>query len=195
MALAPKYGKTNTINFLTMENNAIPPSAWITRFADLVPAGGRVLDVAAGSGRHSELFLTLGHPVTAVDHDTTRLSQRLGQSPNIEIITSDLEDGSAWPFENRQFSAVIVCNYLFRPIMAQLRDSLAPGGVLIYETFAEGHERLGRPRNPDFLLLDGELLQHCANGFQVVAYEHGRIDDPAPAIKQRICAINSAKRV
>lgn len=174
-----------------MENNTIPPSAWVTRFAHLVAAGGRVLDVAAGGGRHSEFFLGLDHPVCAVDRDTTALTQRLGQAANIEIITADLEDGSPWPLGNRQFSAVVVCNYLFRPIMARLRDSLAPGGVLIYETFAQGHERLGRPRNPDFLLQDGELLQYFAAGLQVVAYEFGRNDDPAPAIKQRICAVNS----
>jgi SAM-dependent methyltransferase len=174
-----------------MENNSIPPSAWIKRFAHLVPAGGRVLDVAAGGGRHSAFFLALGHPVTAVDRDTNTLTQRLAQARDIEIIAADLEDGSPWPLQNRQFSAVIVCNYLFRPIMAQIRDSVAPGGVLIYETFAQGHERLGRPRNPDFLLRDGELLQIFAAGLQVVAYEYGQNDDPAPAIKQRICAVNA----
>lgn len=175
-----------------MENNTIPPSDWIERFAHLVPTGGEVLDVAAGAGRHSELFLALGHRVTAVDRDTAALSQRLGQVPGIEIVTADLEDGSAWPLGNRQFSAVIVCNYLFRPIMSQLCDSLLPGGVLLYETFAEGHEELGRPRNPDFLLLEGELQEHFAGSLQVIAYEHGRSDAPAPAIKQRICAINPA---
>lgn len=175
-----------------MENNTIPPSAWIKRFAHLISPSGRVLDVAAGGGRHSGFFLDLGHPVTAVDRDTRALSQRLGRIRDIEIITANLEDGSPWPLEKRQFAAVVVCNYLYRPIMALLRGSLAPGGVLIYETFSQGQERLGRPRNPDFLLHDGELLEHFGAGLRVVAYECGQTGDPTPAIKQRICAINSA---
>lgn len=158
-------------------------SPWVIRFAPLVAAGGAVLDVAAGGGRHARYLAQRGHPVTALDRDTAALAQ----APGVTAIQADLEDGSPWPLAGRKFAGVIVTNYLHRPLFPRLADSLLPGGVLICETFALGNEAFGRPRNPDFLLRPGELLQAFA-GLTVIAYEHGRIDSPHPKVVQRICA-------
>ncbi len=163
------------------------PSAWVARFADLVPAGGTVLDVAAGAGRHARLFARRGCHVTAIDRDGEALGG-LAREAGIESILADLEDGSPWPLAGRRFDAVIVVNYLHRPLLPVLLDAVAPGGVLIYETFAKGNEAFGHPRNPDFLLDDGELLEAARGRLRVVAYEHGKLAAPRPAVVQRICA-------
>ncbi|MFT5485912.1 MAG: SAM-dependent methyltransferase [Paracoccaceae bacterium] len=162
-----------------------PPSPWVERCAALIPAGGTVLDIACGTGRHADLFTVAGYRVTAIDRDTSRLIPRAG----IEIVEADLEGDNPWPLRGRTFDGIIVTNYLHRPLFPILIDSLNPGGALIYETFAIGNEHLGRPHNPDFLLLDGELLNAVTGKLSVVAYEAGRTDDPAPAIVQRLAAI------
>ncbi len=172
----------------------MPPSDWIRRFAHLVPAGGQVLDVAAGGGRHSRYFLDLGHPVVAVDIDIGKLAD-IGQRDGVEIIRADLEGDNAWPFPNRTFEAIVVTNYAHRPIFADLVASLAPGGVLIYESFGLGNERYGRPRSPDFLLRPGELWQAFAPELQIVAYEHGYEASPRQSIRQRIAAVAGAEPV
>ena len=123
----------------------------MARFADLVPAGGRVLDVACGGGRHARFFLERGHPVTVVDRDTSGVAD-LHDDPDVEILEFDLEAGKPWPFAGRAFEGVVVTNYLWRPILADIVAAVAPGGVLLYETFARGQERFGQPHNPDFLL-------------------------------------------
>ena len=176
---------------MTIASSLPPPSAWVKRCAPLTAPGGSVLDVACGKGRHSDMFAAAGHDVTAIDKDTSRLVPRAG----IEIIEADLENGSPWPLAGHRFDCVIVTNYLYRPLFPILINSLNPGGVLIYETFAIGNEHLGRPRNPDFLLLDGELLEAVAGTLAVIAYEAGRIDDPAPAIVQRIAAIKKDREL
>lgn len=165
-------------------SHAAPPSAWVTRFAPLVRPGGTVLDLAAGHGRHSILFAERGHPVLAVDRDPSGLPLR----PGIEVLAADLEAG-AWPFGARRFDAVVVTNYLHRPLLPLLVAAVASGGVLVYETFAMGNERFGRPSNPDFLLRPGELLDAVRGSLAVVAYEHGAIARPKPAIVQRLCAV------
>ncbi|WP_217424110.1 bifunctional 2-polyprenyl-6-hydroxyphenol methylase/3-demethylubiquinol 3-O-methyltransferase UbiG [Magnetospirillum sp. UT-4] len=158
----------------------LPPSPWITRFAPLVRAGGAVLDLACGGGRHTLLFLDRGHPVTALDRDP-------GQAPAAaERIAADLEDGSPWPLPGRRFAALVVTNYLWRPLFPHLLAALEEGGVLLYETFARGNEAFGRPRNPDHLLERGELLRLTA-GLTVVAFEDGILDDRA--VVQRLCAV------
>lgn len=162
------------------------PSPWIVRFAGLVPPGGPVLDLACGGGRHARFFLSRGNPVTVVDRDLSGVADL----DAAERIAADLEDGSPWPLAGRTFAGVVVTNYLHRPLFPRLIEALAPDGVLLYETFAQGQERYGRPRNPDFLLRPGELLAACA-GLQVVAYEHGL--DPGPAVRERICALNGAR--
>jgi SAM-dependent methyltransferase len=168
---------------------AADASEWVARFAGRVPPAGRVLDVAAGSGRHTRFFLDRGHPVTAVDRDTSGLVD-LEDDPAIEIVEFDLETGAAWPFAGRQFEAVVVTNYLHRPVLADIVRSVAPGGVLLYETFARGQERFGRPQNPDFLLKPGELLDAAHPALRVLAYEDLVLDDPTRAV-QRIAAVNA----
>ena len=160
------------------------PSSWIVQWAGLIAANASVLDVAAGGGRHSRFFADRGHKVTALDRDTSRLAPY----PGIEIVQADLEDGSPWPLPGRTFGAVVVANYLHRPLFAALLDALAPGGVLLYETFMEGNERFGRPSQPDFLLKDGELLELVRGRFSVVAYEARKISEPKMAMVQRIAA-------
>ena len=166
------------------------PSAWVQRWAACIPAAGRVLDVACGSGRHARFLAALGHPVEAVDRDTKALAG-LGGVAGIAIRVADLENGK-WPYAGERFAAIVVVNYLHRPLLPLLVAGLAPGGVLIYETFAVGNERYGRPSNPDFLLQPGELLQVTHGRLEVSAYENLTVDAPRPAVVQRVCAINGS---
>lgn len=162
-------------------------SPWIERWAHLVPACGTVLDVACGHGRHSRFFAQRGMRVTAVDRDADAIATLAGVA---ETVVADIE-GGAWPFPSRSFDAVIVTNYLWRPVMPSILAAVAPGGVLIYETFAAGNEAFGKPSRPDFLLQPGELLRICSE-FDVVAYEHGRLEQPT-RIVQRIAALCPGK--
>lgn len=168
-------------------SNALPPSPWVERFAPLVPAGGQVLDLACGRGRHTRIFLERGHPVTAVDRDLGRLGDLRGDEA-LEALEIDLEVGDGFPLAGRFFAGVVVVNYLHRPILPEIIAAVAPEGVLIYETFARGNERFGKPNNPDYLLKPGELLDAAINQLQVVAYEDLIVERPAPAAVQRICA-------
>src|SRR5450830_334924 len=161
-------------------------SAWVQRWSHLVAPGGHVLDVACGSGRHARWFAARGHPLSLVDHNAEALSALTGLG---EVVCADIEAGP-WPFAGRVFDAVVVTHYLWRPLMPTLLASLAPGGVLIYETFAQGNETVGKPSRPDFLLQNGELLRHCAE-LRVVAYEDGFLPEPARFV-QRIAAIREA---
>lgn len=162
------------------------PADAITRWAALVPVGGTVLDVAAGGGRHARWFAHRGHPVLAVDRDVTALRERA--APGVTAHEADLEDGP-WPWPDRTFAAVLVVNYLWRPLLPRLVASVAPGGALLYETFAVGNERFGRPRNPDFLLRPGELLEAVRGDLAVREYGHGAVGDPPTAVRQRLCAV------
>ena len=168
------------------------PSTWVTRFAPLVKTGGTVLDIACGGGRHLRYFLSRGHTVVGIDLDI-RGVEDLRAHPKVEIIAANLEDGSPWPLQGRSFAAIIVTNYLHRPVLPALVDALEPGGVLIYETFARGNERIGRPSSAAFLLRNGELLDLARGELQVVAYEHGEVSLPKAAIVQRICAVNDLR--
>ncbi|CAN5916743.1 class I SAM-dependent methyltransferase [soil metagenome] len=161
------------------------PSPWIAQWAGLIGAGASVLDIAAGGGRHSRFFAARGHTVTAVDRDTSRLAR---EAFEIEILAADLENGSPWPLPGRTFGAVVVTNYLHRPLMPTLLDALAPGGVLLYETFMSGQERFGRPAHPDHLLREGELLELARDRLSVTAYEARMISEPRMAMVQRIAA-------
>lgn len=166
------------------------PSPWVTRWAHLIKAGGRVLDVAAGGGRHGRLFLARGHAVTLVDRNAEPLAD-LQRQTGATVVEADLENGDAWPFAGQTFDAIVVVNYLHRDLFSDLVDSLAPGGVLIYETFARGNEAFCRPRNPDHLLQAGELLDLARGTLQVVAYEHGLLEaGDIPGVKQRLVAVN-----
>ncbi|TWO79457.1 class I SAM-dependent methyltransferase [Denitratisoma oestradiolicum] len=166
-------------------NPQLEPSLWVRRFAPLIPAGGQVLDLACGFGRHARLLAQLGYQVEAVDRDAEALAT-LADIPGINVFQADLE-GGAWPYYGRAFDGVVVTNYLFRPLMPMLLNLLEEGGVLIYETFMIGNELLGKPANPAFLLRPGELLSLTHKRFTVVAFEQGRVDTPRPAVIQRIC--------
>ena len=167
------------------------PSRWVARFAPLMPAG-EVLDLACGGGRHSRLMASLGHTVLAVDRDAAAVAASEGEG--ISACQFDLEREGAerepgWPLQPLRYAGIVVTNYLHRPLMPALLASLAPGGVLIYETFAAGNGQFGKPSNPAFLLAPGELLQMAlaVPGLRVLAYEDGYVADPAPAMVQRIC--------
>ena len=163
------------------------PSAWVQRWTPLVRKGGAVLDVACGGGRHARWFAGLGHSVDAVDRDPAAIAALAGV-PGVTALCADIE-GGPWPYTGRVYAAVVVTNYLHRPLFPHLRAALAPGGVLIYETFGLGNEAYGRPSNPEFLLRPRELLELAGADWHVVAYENGYVDQPKPAVVQRICAI------
>lgn len=162
------------------------PSAWVRRWATVVPAGGAVLDVACGGGRHARFFAGRGHPVDAVDRDADAIAA-LAATPGIAALCADIESGP-WPYAGRRFAAVVVTNYLHRPLFPALLAALAPGGVLIYETFALGNELYGRPANPDFLLQRGELSRVVGDA-RILAFEDLYVEQPRPAMVQRICAV------
>ena len=157
------------------------PSEWVLRWAALVERGP-VLDVACGAGRHANLFAERGFEVFAVDRDDQVLPG------SIHFVRADLEDGSPWPWPGRRFAAIVVTNYLHRPLFPRLIESLDEGGVLIYETFMAGNERYGKPSNPSFLLRPGELLEAFGT-LTVVAFEQGTVERPKKAALQRICVI------
>ena len=163
------------------------PSPWVRRFAERVPAGARVLDLACGGGRHTRLFLDLGHPVLALDQDVSWLADLAGRA-GLETLKVDMEDGRPFPLAGQRFAGVVVTNYLYRPLLPALVEAVAPGGVLIYETFARGNERFGRPSNPDHLLEAGELLEAVRGALRILAYEDLDFERPKPAAVQRICA-------
>lgn len=174
----------------TPDHNIDTPSAWVCRWAHLIAAGGRVLDVACGRGRHLRYLRGLGFSVVGVDRDEAALVALSGID-GVEVHAADIEAGP-WPFAPEGFDAVVVANYLHRPLFPRLIEALRPGAVLIYETFALGNERYGRPGNPDFLLRPNELLER-AEPLTVVAFEQGFIAAPKPAVIQRICAVRDRK--
>jgi len=161
------------------------PSDWVRRFAPLVTPGARVLDVACGGGRHTRLFVERGCTVVAVDREP-RFDPDLRAHPRVDLRVADLEQGP-WPLTGEQFDAVVVTNYLHRPLFPHLLAALAPGAVLLYETFAVGNAAFGKPGNPAFLLAPRELLDAFA-ALRVIAFEDGYEDSPRPAMVQRIAA-------
>jgi SAM-dependent methyltransferase len=160
-------------------------SAWVERFISLIRPGGLVLDLAAGDGRHSRILIESGFAVRAVDRDISALLELAG--PRCEVSQVDLETGAPWPL-GEGYNGIVVTNYLYRPLLLAIANALAPDGLLIYETFALGNERLGRPRNPNFLLRPGELLDAFAM-LTVIAFEQGEVTSPRPAVIQRIAAV------
>ncbi|MDQ5904760.1 MAG: hypothetical protein QG584_1876 [Pseudomonadota bacterium] len=171
-----------------MHENLAEASAWVARFARLIPSGGATLDLACGSGRHTRLLAGMGLAVEAVDRDAAALAQLAGVQ-GVSVRVADLEHGP-WPYSGRRFAGIVVTNYLHRALLPLIEGALTPGGVLIYETFMVGNERFGRPSNPDFLLRSQELLELAqAAGLRVMAFEEGETSTPKPAMVQRLCAI------
>ncbi|MGH8764590.1 MAG: class I SAM-dependent methyltransferase [Burkholderiales bacterium] len=160
------------------------PSAWVTRWAPLI-TGGRLLDVACGRGRHAKFFLERKLEVTAVDREPQDIA-------GARFVQADLENGNPWPLPGEQFEGIVVTNYLYRPLFPALMAALAPGGVLLYETFMLGNERFGKPSNPEFLLRPGELRQAFAD-LAVKGFEEGEVASPKPAMIQRLCAVRAGK--
>ena len=164
------------------------PSAWVVRHAALLAPGSRVLDLAAGTGRHARFLASRGHRVVAIDRDADALATLAGVA-NVETRVHDLESGR-WPLAGERFDAIVVANYLHRPTFPALVAALSDAGVLLYETFAAGNEAFGRPTNPDFLLAAGELLERVHGRLAVVSYEEGRIErGGGAAVVQRIAAV------
>ena len=166
------------------------PSSWVVRWAGAIRAGGRVLDVACGRGRHLRYLRSLGFAVVGVDRDEQALASLAGIA-DVELRAADIEEGP-WPFAPEEFDGVVVTNYLHRPLFPHLIAALRPGGVLICETFALGNERYGRPSNPDFLLRPGELLSRV-EPLSAIAFEQGLVSSPKEALIQRICAVRDER--
>lgn len=167
-------------------HGGLAPSPWIVRWSALLRPGGTVLDVACGGGRHLQWLAARGLAVTGLDRDAAAVEPLRALA---EVVVADIESGP-WPFDDRTFDAVVVTNYLWRARLPDIVAAVAPGGVLLYETFAAGNETVGKPSRPDFLLQPGELLR-AATGLRVVAYEDGFIDTPARFV-QRIVAVRPA---
>jgi SAM-dependent methyltransferase len=165
------------------------PSAWIVNYAPLIRSGGRVLDLACGSGRHAIWLAAQGYIVDAIDRDATAMAAMAGLD-NINIQLADLEAATAHQF-SQHYDGIVVSRYLYRPLLPRLAEILKPGGVLIYETFMQGNERYGKPSNPDFLLKPNELLAHYAESLYIVAFKQGDDQTPIPAVMQRICALKA----
>lgn len=167
------------------------PSEWIVRYAPLIGEGASILDLACGSGRNGRVFLGGGRKVTFVDIDTSGV-QDLAGVRGVEILEADLEgsshQGGGWPFGQKRFDCVIVVNYLWRPILDDICAAVAPGGILLYETFMIGNEAFGRPRSPDFLLNPGELVDAAGEDFHILAFEEGAVGTPPSAVKQALAA-------
>ena len=170
--IASRYGR---------HANLPAPSAWVARYAAAIPRRGRVLDLACGSGRHLALLADLGYSVAGVDRDISRAAH-LSELANVELLEYDLES-DRWPFATASFAGIVVSNYLHRPLLPCLADSLCNGGILIYTTFASGNERFGRPRNPAFLLRPGELPA-VFGMLETLAFEDVTTRKPNPAVRQ-----------
>ncbi len=174
---------------MTTHDHTQAPSEWVRRWGHLIPdrpGSARVLDLACGHGRHSRWLMRQGHQVTAVDRDAEALASLAELAPWVRTLQADVENGP-WPLAGREFEAVVVTHYLWRPLWPAILASLAPGGLLIVETFAHGQASVGRPARADFLLRPGELLRVCAD-LRVIGYEDGFLSDPGRYV-QRIAAV------
>ena len=163
------------------------PNKWIECYSSLIPSGKGVLDLACGSGRHTGMLLHKGYQVTAVDIDIDLIKQNFSNK-KLDIVKCDLEGLSSWPFGKNTFWGIIVVNYLHRPLYSKIMESLEKGGVLVYQTFADGHSQYGKPKNPDYLLKRGELKK-VFDSMRIMSYQHGYLSYPSPSIVQIICFV------
>jgi len=172
-----------------VQHEPTPASDWILRFAARLPAGAEVLDLACGYGRHARALAAQGCRVDALDRDPQSALALQGVT-GVQFRCVDLE-GADWPIERERYDAVIVTRYLYRPRLVQLAQALRDGGMLLYETFAQGNGQFGRPSNPDYLLEPFELARTFAPLLHVLAFEDGVVQGPRPARLQRLCAIRT----
>jgi len=179
------------VNSPSNRHFGLTPSPWVVRFAPLVAPGKRVLDLAAGRGRHALFFAARGVQVLAVDRDAAALATFAG-SPGIETRVADLEQRD-WPFSTERFDAIVVVHYLHRASLSHLLAALTPDGLLLYETFATGNAVYGKPSNPDFLLQESELLELAGKTLTIVAFEQGCVDGAPPAVLQRLAAVGRGR--
>ncbi len=166
-------------------------SEWVFRWTGLWAPQARILDVACGQGRHLHALYKRGfRHLTGVDRDAQALA---GVAERVRTVVADIENGP-WPLPGEVFDAVIVTNYLWRPLVPTLLDSVAPGGWLVVETFAHGQASVGRPARPEFLLQPGELLTWvAAPPWRVVAFEDGfEGDGQVGRYVQRLAAVREA---
>jgi SAM-dependent methyltransferase len=193
MAMTTSAIATRRMTFLTRElyhsrmahsHFDSAPSEWVRRWSTSIRPGGAVLDLATGAGRHARLLARMGFEVDAVDRDASLFADPPAQ---VRLMQADVE-GGAWPYQGRLFDGIVVTNYLHRPLLPILVASLEPGGMLVYETFAHGNEKFGKPSNPAFLLAPGELLEAVRGKLRVLAFEDLVISDPRPAAVQRLAA-------
>ncbi len=168
-------------------HRASEPAPWVVRFLAPLEPGARVLDLACGGGRHLRGALARGHAVTGLDRDLSGVKDLEG-ADNVRLIEADLEQPGAFPLRGEVFDAVIVTNYLWRPILGDIAACVGARGLLVYETFARGNERCGKPKNPDYLLEPNELLEAFAPHLAVIAFEHGLAERPHPRLVQRLAA-------
>jgi len=188
MRLTNPSGEPPRVNVHTHDS---PTSSWLRRFLPSIAPGGRVLDLAAGEGRHTRLLLDQGFRIVAADRKVAELRAHFGGDPRCDIVETDLEDGAPWKLGGG-FDGIVVSLYLHRPLFPALAASLAPGGMLIYETFMVGNERFGRPSKPEFLLRPNELFETFSRDLSIVAFEQGETTEPKPAMIQRLAAIRGA---
>jgi SAM-dependent methyltransferase len=178
-----------------MQHQSSTVEPWIEKYATLLHAGSKLLDVACGYGRHAKFFAARGVDVTAVDRDETAIASLRGiENVRAELRDIEVEEGTAtaWPYAPNSFDAIVVCNYLWRPTFSAMLASIKPGGVLLYETFMTGNERYGKPSRAEFLLRSNELLDLLHKDFTIRAYEEGEDSDHegrAYAVKARVAAI------
>ncbi len=177
-------------NTVPLQHEGVP-SPWICHYAQLIRSGGQVLDLACGSGRHTRWLAANNWQVNAVDSDAQALAG-LQQLSNVSTLIADLEN-DIWPYSGHRFHGIVVSRYLHRPLFPRLIESLHAGGVLIYETFMDGNERFGRPKNPDFLLRSNELLEVFSPHLTVIAYQQGEFQEPGSTVMQRICAVSERR--
>lgn len=176
---------------ITRDHGPADPSPWVVRFLEPLEAGAHVLDLACGGGRHLRWALAQGHQVTGLDRDLSGVKDLEGAA-NVRLIEADLEASAPFPLGAETFEAVIVANYLWRPVLPAIAACVGPKGLLVYDTFARGNERYGKPRNPDFLLAPNELLEAFSAHLVVIAFEHGLVREPRMKLVQRLAACGRA---
>lgn len=186
-----KFTMTSSIKHTVPSTHEGIPSIWICRYAQYIPSGGLVLDLACGNGRHTRWLAANNWRVCAVDRDAAALAN-LQHLPGVSTKIIDLEK-DIWPLQGYRFDGIIVSRYLHRPLFPHLLNALKTHGVLIYETFMDGNERYGRPRNPDYLLRSNELLENFLPHLTIIAFEQGEFQEPDTAVVQRICAISEER--